>query len=115
MKFKFFLVTVLVMHFGLISCKKEIVAPTPTSIIGLWIGTYTETRNTQEYFSFIIKPDGGTLFCESNHMGVQQLAQGVWTLNGSSLSCSYTYFGVIHPTSVQCSLAQAPLTMASLL
>lgn len=43
----------------------------------------------QQYFSFIIKPDG-TMITESEWDNQQHLSPGTWTLNGETLSCSFT-------------------------
>ena len=80
-----------VLLFG--SCKKDDNnnSPKTTSIQGLWIGTYVDSRNTPEYFSFVIKPDGTTIV-ENRYLTLQNFAKGTWTLNGNSFSCTHTYF-----------------------
>lgn len=81
-----------------ISCDKD--CPTPTyPVEGLWIGTFsytpgTNTNQTPQYFSFIIKPNG-SLIVESQDAGINFSADGNWSMKGDTLNCSYTY-----PTSV---------------
>jgi hypothetical protein len=66
----------------------------PASILGLWIGTYTADQlpnDPARYFSFIIKPNGG-LVVESQPTGGEHIfATGTWSLNGTTLTCSYVY------------------------
>ena len=78
---------------GLLSCSKDKdPAPvTPSSIEGLWIGTYTVDQTPsagQQYFSYAIKPDG-TMISDSKNIGVQNLCIGTWTLTGTNFSSSY--------------------------
>jgi hypothetical protein len=76
------------------SCEKD--CPSPAyPIEGLWIGTYyytpgTTAPQTQQYFSFIIKPQGA-LIVESQDAGINYTATGTWTLTGNTLNCRYTY------------------------
>src|SRR5688500_11614143 len=62
---------------------------------GLWIGTYTydpETSTNQkpQYFSFVIKPDGG-LLVESKDAGVDYFEKGNWTISGNTIHFNYVY------------------------
>ena len=81
--------------FQMSSCKKADAQPPVTTtypIEGLWIGTYTvdaEPGWGDQYFSFIIKPDG-TMIADTKLGDVQHLSPGTWTLNGTTLSCSFT-------------------------
>ena len=79
----------------IISCKKD---PTPATTVtkypiqGLWIGTYTvdgQDKLGAQYFSFIIKPDG-TLIADTKGDNQQHLSVGTYTLNGSTLNCTFT-------------------------
>ncbi len=80
------------------SCVKPKVLTTTSSLIkssiyGLWIGTYTmnaPTTNTDNYFSFMIKPDG-KMIVESKFSKKQNIAIGSWTLKGKVFSCTYEY------------------------
>lgn len=67
--------------------------PTATyPITGLWIGSYTvdgQPALGQQYFSFIIKPDG-TVINDTKGSSVQHIALGTWTLTGNKLTCSFT-------------------------
>jgi hypothetical protein len=94
------------------SCEKEVIKPGCDTVVvrdtiiirdtitasvnypieGLWIGTYTinsEPSLGKQYFSFIIKPNG-VLICETSYIGKQHLSPGTWSLNGNTLSCSFT-------------------------
>jgi hypothetical protein len=73
--------------------KSDPATPDSHSIQGLWIGTYAtngQSTNTNTYYSFIIKPDGG-LLVETRFLNQQELAIGTWTLSGKVFSCSFTY------------------------
>jgi|SRR5688572_28109592 len=93
------------------SCEKEECepeAPNTYPIEGLWIGTYkydpgVSPNQNLQYFSFVIKP-GGSLIVESKDGNVDYFARGTWTLNGTTLTCTYTY-----PTSVN----NVPLTQTA--
>ncbi|MEP6749532.1 MAG: hypothetical protein ABJB86_17475 [Bacteroidota bacterium] len=75
------------------SCKKANAQTSASySIQGLWIGTYTvdgQLNLGQQYFSFIIKPDG-TMINDTKGANVQHLSPGTWALTGDTLSCTYT-------------------------
>lgn len=61
-------------------------------IEGLWIGTYSVNGSPgsgNQYFSMIIKPDG-TIIVDSQGANVQHLAVGTWSLNGTTLTSSFT-------------------------
>ena len=79
--------------FQMSSCKKaDAETPKTYPIEGLWIGTYAvdgQPSLGQQYFSFIIKPDG-TMIADTKWASDQHLAPGTWTLNGNILSCSFT-------------------------
>ena len=81
--------------FQMSSCKKaDAQTPSTTTypIEGLWVGTYTvdtEPGWGDQYFSFIIKSDG-TMIVDSKGANTQHLSTGTWTLNGTTLSCSFT-------------------------
>jgi hypothetical protein len=78
-----------------ISCKKDVLAdvtPGPSSIKGLWIGTYTTDTHPdlgEQYFSLIIKPDG-TMIADTKGDAQQHLAPGTWTLKADTLTCTFT-------------------------
>jgi hypothetical protein len=83
--------------FQLSSCKKEgtqsNATPTTYPIEGLWIGTYSfdaQSSLGQQYFSFIIKPDG-IMITDTKSSNQQYLAAGTWSLNGSTLTCGFNY------------------------
>jgi len=83
--------------FQLSSCKKEdtpsTATPTTYPIEGLWIGTYSfdgQPSLGQQYFSFIIKPDG-TMISDTKLSNQQYLALGTWSLNGSILTSAFSY------------------------
>lgn len=72
--------------------KTDTVYKCPASIQGLWIGTYTvdgQSSLGEQYFSFIIKPDG-IMVVETKWSTQQHLSNGTWSLNGTTLSCSFT-------------------------
>jgi len=84
--------------FQISSCKKATAQTTSTtSIEGLWVGTYTvdgQSALGAQYYSFIIKPDG-KMIVDSKWANQQHLSIGTWTLNGNTLSCSFTcVFGI---------------------
>ncbi|MGZ8544381.1 MAG: hypothetical protein ACXWV0_03750 [Flavisolibacter sp.] len=88
------------------SCvKDDDTTPATYPIEGLWIGTYNfdasvpGATSSPQYFSFIIKP-GGELIVESTANGVDYLATGNWTLNGTMLQCNYTYSSSAFGTSL---------------
>ena len=61
-------------------------------IEGLWIGTYAVDGYPnlgQQYFSFIIKPDG-TMINDTKGSNIQHIAIGTWSLSGNIFSCSFT-------------------------
>lgn len=77
------------------SCTKETTKPATYPIEGLWIGTYvytsgTNTQQTPQYFSYIIKPNG-RLTVEGQDAGINYYAYGNWSLIGDTLKCSYIY------------------------
>ncbi len=80
-----------------LSCEKD-PAPTPTTttypIQGLWIGSYTvdgQPALGQQYYSFIIKPDGTMIGdSKSSNPTQQHITLGTWNLSGSTLSCAIT-------------------------
>jgi len=83
--------------FQLSGCKKDetpsTTTPTTYPIEGLWIGTYSfdgQSSLGQQYFSFTIKPDG-TMITDTKLSNQQYLALGTWSLNGSTLTCAFTY------------------------
>lgn len=72
--------------------KTDTVFKCPASIQGLWIGTYTvdgQSSLGEQYFSFIIKPDG-SIVADTKGANQQHLSNGTWSLNGTTLSCSFT-------------------------
>jgi hypothetical protein len=79
--------------FQITSCKKATAQTNPVfAIQGLWIGTYTvdgQASLGQQYFSFIIKPDG-TMIAETKGSDKQHLAPGTWTLSATKLTCTFT-------------------------
>jgi hypothetical protein len=79
--------------FQISSCKKaDAQATTTYPIQGLWTGTYAVDGQPGfglQYFSFILKPDG-TMINDTKWSGQQHLAPGTWTLNGNTLSCTFT-------------------------
>jgi len=79
--------------FQLSSCTKtDAEAPINYPIEGLWIGTYTIAGLPalgEQYFSLIIKPDG-TMINDTKYTNQQNLSIGTWTLNGTTLSCTFT-------------------------
>ena len=86
------LITFSFLLFQLSGCKKE-ETPRTYPIEGLWIGTYTyddQPSVGQQYFSFVIKPDG-TMITDTKSSNQQYLAKGTWNLNGTTLTCNYTY------------------------
>ena len=92
-----FSITVIILLFTGISCTKETTTDptTPTySIQGLWIGTYTvdgQAALGQQYYSFIIKPDGTMIGDSKGSTPAQQhITLGTWTLTGTTLSCAFT-------------------------
>jgi hypothetical protein len=97
--FNLIMLTMLVLAsilFQMSGCKKDdgqVTNPsTSYPIQGLWIGTYTvdgQSGSGEQYFSFIIKPDG-TLIADTKEGTQQHLANGTWTLSGTTLSCSFT-------------------------
>ena len=79
--------------FQISSCKKANAQTPPTtySIQGLWIGTYSVDGQPglgQQYFSFVIKPDGTMI--NDTKGGQQHISLGNWSLTGDTLSCSFT-------------------------
>jgi hypothetical protein len=63
-----------------------------TSISGLWTGTYAvdgQPRLGEQYYSFILKPDG-TMIVDSKFNKEQYLSTGTWTLNNTTLTCTFT-------------------------
>jgi hypothetical protein len=76
-----------------LSCKKDNTSQataTAFPIQGLWVGTYSVDGDPgagQQYFSFIVKPDG-TLVCDTKGNGntKQYIGIGTWTLAGNTLS-----------------------------
>ena len=77
------------------SCKKD---DTPVTTVlkypiqGLWIGSYTvdgQDKLGAQYFSFIIKPDG-TIIADTKGDNQQHLSIGTYTLNGTTLNCTFT-------------------------
>lgn len=84
-----------ILIFPIGSCSKEN-TPANTAgaypIEGLWIGTYKVDGRTdfgEQYFSFAIKPDG-TMVADTKGANVQHLSTGTWTLNGTTLACTFT-------------------------
>ena len=65
--------------------------PRSTLIEGLWEGTFTTAEGSSGKFYFAIKNDGNILI-ENYYLGVQRIANGSWTLNGYSFTCTGTYF-----------------------
>ena len=66
--------------------------PTPDTIEGLWIGTYSVDGMPGEglqYYSLVIKPDG-TVINDTKGSNTQHLAIGAWTLTGNSFACTTT-------------------------
>ena len=66
--------------------------PTPATIEGLWIGTYSVDGMPGEglqYYSLVIKPDG-TVINDTKGVNQQHLAPGTWTLTGNSFTCTTT-------------------------
>src|SRR4030095_11345771 len=66
--------------------------PTPATIEGLWIGTYTVDAlpgSGQQYYSLVIKPDG-TVINDTKGGNQQHLSIGTWTLTGNSFTCTTT-------------------------
>ena len=66
--------------------------PTPASIEGLWIGTYSVNGHPNvapEYYSLIIKPDG-TVVNETRGLNQQHFSVGNWALTGNSFTCTTT-------------------------
>ena len=66
--------------------------PTPGTIEGLWIGTYTvdgQPNLGQQYYSLVIKPDG-TVINDTKWENQQHLSVGTWTLNGDSFEATAT-------------------------
>ena len=82
-----------ILLFQMTSCKKSNAqTPQTYSIQGLWIGTYTVDGQPglgQQYFSFIIKPDG-TIINDTKGANQQYLSLGTWSLTGDTLSSSFT-------------------------
>ena len=72
-------------------CTKDNDPQTNATIEGLWIGTYTVDGYPnlgQQYFSFIIKPDG-TMINDTKAENKQHIALGTWTLTGNAFSSSF--------------------------
>jgi hypothetical protein len=82
--------------FQMTSCRKADAQNSNTvnyPIQGLWIGTYTldgQSKLGEQYFSFVIKPDG-SMIADTKGSSIQHLATGTWTLNGTTLTCNFTY------------------------
>ena len=73
-------------------CHKKAEQVPKEAFHGLWIGAYKvdgEPRFGEQYFSFIIKPDG-TMINDTKWEGQQHISVGSWTLNGNLLSCTAT-------------------------
>lgn len=104
-----FILTLLISSLLLVtfqSCEKDTDTTAPTyPIEGLWIGNYNFDPSvpgapaSAQYLSFIIKP-GGELIVESTANGVDYMAFGNWTLNGTNLTCNYTYTNSAFGTSL---------------
>jgi hypothetical protein len=81
-------------------CEKDNDPPN-SSIQGLWTGYYTvegEPARGQQYFSFVIKPDG-TLINDSKGDNIQHLSIGTWTLSGEAFTATTTcVYG--HPSNI---------------
>lgn len=94
----------LALSLGFLACEKEH-EPKPEKtypIAGLWIGTYTvhDPSIGEQYFSFVIKPDGG-LIVDSKGDDQQHLAIGTWSVTGTTFTAEYTYvYGIASNVSV---------------
>ena len=86
-----FLVCLSVLDFG---CSKDESDPPPTyQVPGLWIGTYSVTQRPQQapmYQSFTFKPDGKLVTDGVVPTGETYYSSGTWTLNGTTLTATYT-------------------------
>jgi hypothetical protein len=108
---KFLRITLTGILFSLtfLSCEKDPApAPIPTYLIqGLWIGSYSVDGQPglgQQYYSFVIKPDGTMIGdSKSSNPTQQHITLGTWNLSGSTLSCSIT---CIYGLSVNIGLTQ---------
>lgn len=69
------------------SCKKDTDKPYPTTIEGLWIGTYTVTELNQgpAFYSFSIKPGGDILVEGKGNDSVSYYSAGKWQLSNDTL------------------------------
>jgi hypothetical protein len=89
-----FLLAFMSLTIGLASCEKDDddPDPTPATIEGLWIGTYSVTQIPSaglQYYSLIIKPDG-TLIADTEGLDEQHFNVGTWTLTGNTFSATTT-------------------------
>lgn len=83
---------ILLSLFLVISCKKD-TANITHPIVGLWQGTYSVDQvpsQGNQYFSFIIKPDGTLLTESKGGNGLTYYGVGNWTLTGSVFAYTLT-------------------------
>ena len=73
--------------FLITSCEKSNDEP-DVSVQGLWIGTVSNSTNTQ-FFALSIKPDGKLTF-EGFTSNQEQFGAGTWTLNGAAFTATVT-------------------------
>ena len=63
----------------------------PTTIVGIWVGTYQVTGSpTTYYYSFDLRPDGTLLHKGTGADGNTYYGQGTYTLNGTTFNYSDT-------------------------
>ncbi|MEX6686097.1 hypothetical protein QTN47_01245 [Danxiaibacter flavus] len=85
------------------SCKKDTDKPYPTTIEGLWIGTYTVNELTQDpqFYSFSIKPGGDILVEGKGGDDVTYYSAGTWKLSNDTLKAE------IHSINVNVKVTQS--------
>ena len=63
----------------------------PTTIVGIWVGTYQVTGSpTTYYYSFDLRPDGTLLHKGTGADGKTYYGQGSYTVNGTTFNYSDT-------------------------
>jgi hypothetical protein len=74
----------------------------PTTIVGIWVGTYQVTGSpTTYYYSFDLRPDGTLLHKGIGSDGNTYYGQGSYTVNGTTFSYSDTVLNLSQTGTVE--------------